>query len=58
VGGEPAGFAVAEAIRRALVEVLIRGDRAQVLVSLDEILLGLRPRTSAAPAARARALAS
>jgi hypothetical protein len=30
-------------IRRALVETLRHGDRAQLVASLDESILGLRP---------------
>jgi hypothetical protein len=33
-----------DTVRRALVEVLMHGDRAQLVESLDESLLGLRPR--------------
>ena len=33
-----------DAIRRALVEVLLHRDRAELLASLDESILGLRPR--------------
>ncbi len=33
-----------DAIRRALVEVVMNGDRAKLVESLDESLLGLRPR--------------
>ncbi|HSC92919.1 MAG TPA: hypothetical protein VLB86_14800 [Gaiellaceae bacterium] len=43
-GGEPAGPRVVDAIRRSLVEVLVHGDRARLVESLDEALLGLRPR--------------
>lgn len=35
-----------DAVRRALVETLLHGDRAQLLVALDDTLLGLRPRPS------------
>ena len=34
------------AVRRALVETLLHGDRAQLVVALDDTLLGLRPRPS------------
>jgi hypothetical protein len=34
----------ADAIRRALVEALLHGDRSQLIASLDESILGLRPR--------------
>jgi hypothetical protein len=35
-----------EAVRRALVETLLHGDRAELVVALDDTLLGLRPRPS------------
>ncbi len=40
--GEPAGEAVADAARRALVEALRHGDRGALVRSLDDVLLGLR----------------
>jgi hypothetical protein len=43
-GGEPAGALVVDAIRRALVEALVHGDRPRLVEALDEALLGLRPR--------------
>ena len=52
--GETAGPAAAEAVRKALVEALAHGDRAQLIGSLDEALLGVRPR----PAGYFAALAS
>jgi hypothetical protein len=42
--GEPAGEATADAIRRALVETLLHGDRTALVAALDESLLGLRAR--------------
>ena len=33
-----------DAVRRALVETLLHGDRAALVAALDETLLGLRPR--------------
>jgi hypothetical protein len=42
--GEPAGRAAAEAVRKALVETLAHGDRSALVESLDDALLGLRPR--------------
>jgi len=33
-----------DAVRRALVEVLVHGARAELVEALDETLLGLRPR--------------
>ena len=44
VAGEVADERAAGAVRRALVETLIHGDRAALVASLDEALLGLRPR--------------
>jgi hypothetical protein len=52
--GEQAGPAAAEAIRKALVEALAHGERARLVDSLDEALLGVRPR----PAGYFAALAS
>ncbi len=34
----------ADVVRRALVDALLHGDRPQLVVSLDESILGLRPR--------------
>jgi hypothetical protein len=42
--GEPAGGRAADAVRKALVEALTHGDRAALVESLDEALLGVRPR--------------
>jgi hypothetical protein len=42
-----------DAIRRALVEVVMHGDRAKLVESLDESLLGLRPRPAGHFALRA-----
>ena len=52
--GEPAGRAAAEAVRKAVVETLAYGDRAALIASLDDALLGVRPR----PAGYFAALAS
>jgi hypothetical protein len=52
--GEPAGPAAAEAVRKAVVETLAHGDRAALIESLDEALIGVRPR----PAGYFAALAS
>jgi hypothetical protein len=41
---EDAGPAARDALRRALVETLLHGNRAGLLDTLDETLLGLRPR--------------
>ena len=46
-----AGGAVRDALRRALVETLLYGNRSELLRSLDETLLGLRPRPATAAAA-------
>jgi hypothetical protein len=35
-----------DAVRRALVESLVHGRRAELVEALDETLLGLRPRPS------------
>jgi hypothetical protein len=37
-----------DAVRRALVETLLHGDRAELVAALDETLLGLRPRPASA----------
>jgi hypothetical protein len=52
--GEPAAPAAAEAVRKAVVETLVHGDRAALVASLDEALIGVRPR----PAGYFAALAS
>ena len=52
--GEPAGGTAADSIRKALVEVLAHGDRAGLVASLDDALIGVRPR----PAGYFAALAS
>ena len=39
-----AGDPEADVIRRALVETLMHGDRAKLVATLDESILGLRPR--------------
>jgi hypothetical protein len=52
--GEPAGRGAEEAIRKALVEALAHGDRAALVDSLDDALIGVRPR----PAGYFAALAS
>jgi hypothetical protein len=53
-GGEAAGVATADAVRRAVVETLLHGDRDALVAALDESLLGLRAR----PAGLSAALAS
>ncbi len=47
-----------DTVRRALVEVLMHGDRPGLVRSLDDSLLGIRPRPVGYFAARAAALAS
>ncbi len=42
--GERAEAGVADAVRRAIVETILHDDRGTLLASLDEALLGLRPR--------------
>jgi hypothetical protein len=54
VRGEVAGAAAADAVRKAVVETLAHGDRAALVTSLDDALLGVRPR----PAGYFAALAS
>ncbi len=54
-GGEPADQHTSDAVRRALVEVLMHGNRARMIEALDESLLGLRPRPSRSLAIRAAA---
>jgi len=43
-GGVAAGEATADAVRRAIVETLLHGDRGALVAALDESLLGLRAR--------------
>ncbi|MBD0328859.1 MAG: hypothetical protein ICV64_01995 [Thermoleophilia bacterium] len=42
-GGAEADAAAAEALRRALVEALLHDERTELLASLDDALLGVRP---------------
>jgi len=53
VAGEGAGHSAEEAVRRSLVEALAHGDRPTLVGSLDEALLGLRPRPAGFYAAQA-----
>jgi hypothetical protein len=48
---ERAGRGARDALRRALVETLLYGNRAELVRSLDETLLGLRPRPATSVAA-------
>ncbi len=41
---EHVGRTARDAVRRSLVEVLLHGNRADLVQALDETLLGLRPR--------------
>jgi len=43
-GGDPAKPSTLDAVRRALLETLLHGDRAALVAALDESLLGLRAR--------------
>ncbi|MGB2875740.1 MAG: hypothetical protein WBB76_09745 [Gaiellaceae bacterium] len=52
--GEPAGPAAADAVRKAMVETLVHGDRVALIELLDDALIGVRPR----PAGYFAALAS
>ena len=45
--GEPAKPSTIDAVRRAVVETLLHGDRAALVAALDESLLGLRARPAA-----------
>ncbi|MDX6507730.1 MAG: hypothetical protein QOG06_2374 [Gaiellaceae bacterium] len=42
--GEQVGLAAAEAVRKAVVETLVHGDREALVSVLDDALLGVRPR--------------
>ncbi len=46
--GRDAGGQLLDAVRRALVETLVHGDRRALVGALDEALLGVRPRPAAA----------
>jgi hypothetical protein len=52
--GETAGAGAADAVRKAVVETLAHGDRAALVDTLDDALVGVRPR----PAGYFAALAS
>jgi hypothetical protein len=49
--GEHTGQRVRDAVRRVVVETLLYGSRAQLVITLDETLLGLRPRPATVLAA-------
>jgi hypothetical protein len=53
VSGDQAGKIAEDAVRRALVEALAHGNRAQLVEALDESLLGIRPRPAGFYAAQA-----
>jgi hypothetical protein len=48
---DDAGPAARDALRRALVETLLHGSRTELVTTLDETLLGVRPRPATALAA-------
>lgn len=50
--GDGPGARAEDAVRRALVETLFHGDRAELVATLDEALLGLRPRPQVTTTAR------
>jgi hypothetical protein len=52
VDGDGAGAFAEDAVRRALLEALLHGDRNQLVLALDEALLGIRPRPQVTTAAR------
>jgi hypothetical protein len=56
-GGDEIDAPTADAVRRALVEAIMHGDRPSLVRSLDESLLGVRPRPAGYFATRAAALA-
>ena len=47
-GGEAGGAIAEDALRRALVETLLHGDRRALIASLDDTLIGARPRPAQA----------
>ena len=51
--GDDANARATDDVRRALVEVLLHGERGRLLEALDEVLLGLRPRPAGYYATRA-----
>jgi hypothetical protein len=48
VDGDGPGSRAEEAVRRAIVEALLHDSRLALVASLDEVLLGLRPRSQTA----------
>ncbi len=55
IGGERASELAADALRRALVETLLHGERSTLLEALDEAVLGRAPRPTRHGALRAAA---
>ncbi|HYY34309.1 MAG TPA: hypothetical protein VE693_12140 [Gaiellaceae bacterium] len=53
--GDGPGGRAEDAVRRALVETLLQGSRRELVLALDEALLGLRPRPQLTVAARVAA---
>jgi hypothetical protein len=51
--GQTLGSRARDAVRRALVETLLHGNRGTLVTTLDETLLGVRPRPASASAAAA-----
>ena len=52
-----AALVALDAVRRAVVETLLHGERLALVSVLDEVLLGIRPRPAAAAALEVRAAA-
>jgi hypothetical protein len=50
--GDGPGARAEDAVRRALVETLLHPDRVELVLALDEALIGLRPRPQVTTAAR------
>ena len=50
--GDGAGARAEDAVRRALIETLLEGSRDELVATLDEALLGLRPRPQVSTSSR------
>jgi hypothetical protein len=50
--GDGPGAWAEDAVRRALVETLLEGSRERLVATLDEALLGLRPRPQVSTSSR------
>ena len=50
--GDGPGARAEDAVRRALVETLLEGSRERLVATLDEALLGLRPRPQVSTSSR------